>query len=310
MATKLYCRVLAGPHVSMRPAAILFQGRFLSYTFAARYRALPRRRMQQQRIILDGCCRRDFCNQGSSCSYEEALGGFRRRASAEVAAVADGLGSDSVRLTAELRTALETELGPAFAETAFEEAASIAAAFQAEEEEGDASANASSSSSGSTAQPEGTGNTGSSPADPAAAAAAELGQELGQALARVAAVSELSQERKELRTRRADLLTVGYQDQVGENMEYAALAICAIAGIFAVSIHYAFFVAWGASYYVYRRATRKLRAKHDATAELQDTLERLRIVDEELSEYRADLHSLAVAWKSGNPSAEAGVKFE
>merc|ERR1711974_293511 len=96
-------------------------------------------------------------------------------------------------------------------------------------------------------------------------------------------------EEKQLRVRRADLLAVGYQDQVGENQEYAALAVCTIAGIFAVSIHYAFFIAWALSYYIYRRATKQIRVKDNATAELQDTIERLRTVDEEMSQYRSDL---------------------
>ena len=34
--------------------------------------------------------------------------------------------------------------------------------------------------------------------------------------------------------------------------EFASLIVCAVAGLFAVSIHYIFFVVWLAGYMVYR----------------------------------------------------------
>lgn len=302
MAAALRGRVFAG-QLALR-ASVLVPRRFLGDPL------LVARPHLQRTPPLRGRQRRGFCDAavaGSSASYEDALGSFRRHASAEVTAVAEGGNADSLRLTMELRTVLEAELGATFAESTFAEVERAALEEQAAEAE---PAEAQKQRSCGSAQPGGEPPVGVAERSSANDAAALLGQELGEALAKVAAVSELRQEHKQLRTRRADLLAVGYQDQVGENQEYAALAVCAIAGIFAVSISYVFFIAWGLSYFLYRRATVKLRAKHEATAKLQDTLDRIREVDEEVSQYRADLHTLAMAWQTGDRASIDGVKAD
>ena len=58
--------------------------------------------------------------------------------------------------------------------------------------------------------------------------------------------------------------------------EFASLIVCAVAGLFAVSIHYGFFVVWLAGYLVYRRATRATRRQRSAMEDLESITGRLR----------------------------------
>ncbi|CAE8722252.1 unnamed protein product, partial [Polarella glacialis] len=118
----------------------------------------------------------------------------------------------------------------------------------------------------------------------------------------VTLVSELEAHRRErqtLKVARADCLAVGFQNPNAENQEFAALIVCATAGIFAVSIHFSFFSLFGLGYYVYRRSTRTVRKQHAASDDLGEITERLREVETLSSTHLAIIIARAEAWKEG-----------
>eukprot|EP00928_Gymnodinium_smaydae_P043842 TRINITY_DN29300_c0_g1_i1.p2 TRINITY_DN29300_c0_g1~~TRINITY_DN29300_c0_g1_i1.p2 ORF type:complete len:282 (+),score=74.75 TRINITY_DN29300_c0_g1_i1:71-916(+) len=139
------------------------------------------------------------------------------------------------------------------------------------------------------ADEESSGATSSSP----------IAAELEGALTSLDALGALRREQKDLRAKRADLLAVGFQSQSAENQEFAALVVCATAGIFAVSIHYGFFVIWGFAYMVYRKATQQTRIQRASSDDLQGIVERLRELDALEATQRSQLQALAEAWRQG-----------
>ncbi|CAK9071286.1 unnamed protein product [Durusdinium trenchii] len=132
-------------------------------------------------------------------------------------------------------------------------------------------------------------------------AAAQCEQEASEVLQALADLEEHRKERRRLQANRADILAMGFQNINEENQEFASLIVCATAGIFAVSIHYAFFVLWFAGYLIYRRSTRSVRRQHTALENLEDITDRLKELDALESKRLEDLQARLQAWK---PSAE------
>jgi len=108
-------------------------------------------------------------------------------------------------------------------------------------------------------------------------------------------------ERAKLSNQRSDLLAVGYQNMVGENKEFGALILCAIAGIFAVSLHPIFFSIFGIAYWLYRRSTAQVRKQRAAVEELEGILEQIKELEEKEAQQITGLSIKAKAWSCGDP---------
>jgi len=137
-----------------------------------------------------------------------------------------------------------------------------------------------------------------------------VNHEVEQGVAILDGIYELRRERKMLGNERGDLLAVGFQDQAAENREFGALVVCAVAGIFAVSIHYAFFSIFGLSYLLYRNATKAVRRQRAATDDLQQVIDRMKDTEKEEAERWQTMLLLAEAWKLGQPAPVVKEKVQ
>eukprot|EP00405_Crypthecodinium_cohnii_P010479 CAMPEP_0206426274 /NCGR_PEP_ID=MMETSP0324_2-20121206/4277_1 /ASSEMBLY_ACC=CAM_ASM_000836 /TAXON_ID=2866 /ORGANISM="Crypthecodinium cohnii, Strain Seligo" /LENGTH=216 /DNA_ID=CAMNT_0053891191 /DNA_START=186 /DNA_END=836 /DNA_ORIENTATION=- len=106
-------------------------------------------------------------------------------------------------------------------------------------------------------------------------------------------------EQSELEKEKADVLAVGFQRTGAENQEFAALVICATAGIFAVSLHAGFFVIWLFAYALYKRSTRQIREQRAASSDLGELVARLHELESSENELRDSLKKVAKAWAEG-----------
>jgi len=129
---------------------------------------------------------------------------------------------------------------------------------------------------------------------------AAMDEERQQAMTLLNELQEHRRERTRLKMKRADLLAVGFQSSSQENKEFAALVVCAAAGIFAVSIHWAFFSIWGIAYIIYRRSTEMVRTQRTATDNLQETLDALKALQTEDDKKVAALRARASSWSTGS----------
>ena len=124
-------------------------------------------------------------------------------------------------------------------------------------------------------------------------------QEATEVLDMLSVLEEFRKEKRQLQARRADLLAIGFQNSNEENQEFTSLIVCAVGGLFAVSIHYVFFVLWLAGYMVYRRSTRSVRQHYAAMDTLQDVTDRLKELEALESKRVAEMRSRLEAWRKG-----------
>jgi len=117
-------------------------------------------------------------------------------------------------------------------------------------------------------------------------------------------VEESQLEQHRLKMKRADLLAVGFQSSGAENQEFASLVMCATAGIFAVSVHYGFFGAFAFSYWLYRGSTKAVRIQRNSAEVLQETIDRMRELEQDNVEHLAALRLRAAAWAGGGSEAD------
>lgn len=128
---------------------------------------------------------------------------------------------------------------------------------------------------------------------------AAVGREKVETLAIVSELEETLKEVRKLRAEKADILAVGFQTTGSENQEFAALIVCATAGIFAVSLHFSFFAIWAIAYLLYKRATRQIRTQRAASDDLGEIVERLRVHEDIEEQLRSRLRAHAAAWAAG-----------
>lgn len=154
---------------------------------------------------------------------------------------------------------------------------------------------------------DGASASASTTVDPRAACVQRVAREIDGPASDLQAAGELGRERNKLQAQRADCLAVGFQSQGAENMEFGSLVVCAIAEIFAVSIHYGFFAIFGLAYMMYRRSTKATRIQRASTDELQGILDRLRELDELEAERWAAVRAYGEAWQAGLPGPSDGT---
>jgi len=111
-------------------------------------------------------------------------------------------------------------------------------------------------------------------------------------------------ERSSLKKRRATYLAESFQSSQAENKEFASLVVCATAGIFAVSVHFAFFSIFAVSYAIYRSSTKQVRIQRNSVTLLQEALDELRELERADVERIEALRAKAAAWVSGERVAE------
>eukprot|EP00929_Paragymnodinium_shiwhaense_P076893 TRINITY_DN39584_c0_g1_i1.p1 TRINITY_DN39584_c0_g1~~TRINITY_DN39584_c0_g1_i1.p1 ORF type:complete len:247 (-),score=57.79 TRINITY_DN39584_c0_g1_i1:93-833(-) len=203
---------------------------------------------------------RRYSSGSSPQKIEAALESFRKRASGALSEVASAKSGSTAHLDAVLRDAVDAEV-----------AATESAADGKAVESGEADA----------------------------ALSTRLCDEARETVKAFAEIDDMRQERKYLKSRRADLLAVGFQTHSSENAEFGSLVVCAAAGIFAVSLHYAFFSLFGVAYLVYRKATSQRRMQREATDELDHIVDRLYELDELEAAKWVSFQARADAWQVG-----------